>query len=352
MRYISNPRSLNCGRDKEIYDDLYEFADNWCYTTKWTKADVENKLNRTKRMYGINDTELNKVLAKVNKDFKRKKSVKHDPYSDAVYKTSDVNSSRRRLNSSKDTDALITEAVNLQPEYNNGSYIRKNMSDDLYYFCANLMDRAYKTLDTYGYWVRPAFMDDFGGSTEIHESESNSVLADISLEDELEYVVSLLADGYTPDTVVTELIDWYLDKANSDTSRRTSVRTNSSRRRLNSNRDIEAFRQEAIKLDPGYNSGNYILDHISDDLYYFCINLIQRANKVVDTYGLAVSPAYMDDLGHPTEIRERTTGKVLAEIPLEDELETVLAMLCDGYNSDGIVSELIDWYLDEANANF
>ena len=52
-------------------EDLYEFADNWCYTTKWTKADVENKLNRTKRMYGINDSELNKVLAKVNKDFKR-----------------------------------------------------------------------------------------------------------------------------------------------------------------------------------------------------------------------------------------------------------------------------------------
>ena len=150
-----------------------------------------------------------------------------------VRPTMRTNSSRRRLNSSKDTDALITEAVNLQPEYNNGSYIRKNMSDDLYYFCVNLMDRAYKTLDTYGYWVRPAFMDDFGKSTEIHESETNSILATISLEDELEYVVSLLADGYTPDTVVTELIDWYLDQANSDTSRRTSVRTNSSRRRLN-----------------------------------------------------------------------------------------------------------------------
>lgn len=68
MRYTPNRRSLNCGRDKEIQDDLYEFADNWCYTTKWTKADVENKLNRTKRMYGINNTELNKVLAKVNKD--------------------------------------------------------------------------------------------------------------------------------------------------------------------------------------------------------------------------------------------------------------------------------------------
>lgn len=98
MRYTPNRRSLNCGRDKEIYDDLYEFADNWCYTTKWTQADVENKLNRTKRMYGINDTELNKVLAKVNKDFKRKKSAKTDPYSETAYKTSDVNSSRRRLN--------------------------------------------------------------------------------------------------------------------------------------------------------------------------------------------------------------------------------------------------------------
>ena len=124
------------------------------------------------------------------------------------------------------------------------------------------------------------------------------------------------------------------------------------RRRLNSSRDIDVLRQEAIELDPGYNSGNYIRKHMSDDLYYFCVNLINRATKVVDTYGLAVSPAYMDDFGHPTEIRERTSGKVLAEIPLEDELETILAMLCDGYNSDTIVSELIDWYLDEADVNF
>jgi hypothetical protein len=116
MRYISNPRSLNCGRDKEIYDDLYEFADNWCYTTKWTKADVENKLNRTKRMYGINDSELNKVLAKVNKDFKRKKSAKTDPYSDAAYKTSAVNSSRRRLNCGE-SYGWIVDASEAQEAY-------------------------------------------------------------------------------------------------------------------------------------------------------------------------------------------------------------------------------------------
>lgn len=109
MRYISNPRSLNCGRDKEIYDDLYEFADRWCYTTKWTKADVDNKLNRTKRMYGINDTELNKVLAKVNKDFTRKKSAKTNPYSDAAYKT-DINSSRHNLNASiSRTDEILAD---------------------------------------------------------------------------------------------------------------------------------------------------------------------------------------------------------------------------------------------------
>ena len=136
MRYIANPRSLNCGRDKEIYDDLYEFADNWCYTTKWTKADVENKLNRTKRMYGINDTELNKVLTKVNKDFKRKKSAKTDPYSDAAYKTSDINSSRRRLNCGESYGWVVeareaNEAYELACEYFGEDEINRQIVDCL-----------------------------------------------------------------------------------------------------------------------------------------------------------------------------------------------------------------------------
>ena len=138
MRYTPNRRSLNCGRDKEIYDDLYEFADNWCYTTKWTKADVENKLNRTKRMYGINDTELNKVLAKVNKDFKRKKSAKTDPYSDAAYKTSDVNSSRRRLNCGESYGWVVDpseaqEAYDFACEY----FGKENLDDQIVYSLGN-----------------------------------------------------------------------------------------------------------------------------------------------------------------------------------------------------------------------
>ena len=186
-----------------------------------------------------------------------------------------TNASRRRLNSSKDTDALIKEAVSLQPEYNNGSYIRKNMSEDLYYFCVNLIDRAYKTIDTYGYWVRPAFMDDFGKPTEIHESETNRVLTNISLEDELEYVVSLLADGYTPDTVVTELIDWYLDKANSDTASRTSVRTNSNRRRLNCATAADYDREALIE--------RYDDEDMADKIIEAAIALGYSNNKCITT---------------------------------------------------------------------
>ena len=124
------------------------------------------------------------------------------------------------------------------------------------------------------------------------------------------------------------------------------------RRRLNSSRETDALIQEAIDLQPRYNTGSYMRKHMSDDLYYFCINLINRAAKVVDTYGLDVSPAYMDDFGHPTEIRERASGKVLAKIPLEDELDMVVSLLADGYTPDTVVTELIDWYLDEADANF
>ena len=99
MRYTPNRRSLNCGRDKEIYDDLYAYADEWRFTTRWTKENVvDQKLNRLKKLYMLSDAEMDKIIAKVNKDFKRKNQVKTDPYSDAAYKTAAVNSSRRRLN--------------------------------------------------------------------------------------------------------------------------------------------------------------------------------------------------------------------------------------------------------------
>ena len=127
---------------------------------------------------------------------------------------------RRRLNSSRldyrELNALIQEAIDLQPRYNTGSYIHKHMSDDLYYFCVKLIDRAGRFLDTHGCRVRPAFMDDFGRPTEIRDSTTDEVLVEIPLEDELDMVVSLLADGYTPDTIITELIDWYYEEANAN----------------------------------------------------------------------------------------------------------------------------------------
>lgn len=99
---------------------------------------MENKLNRTKRMYGINDTELNKMLAKVNKDFKRKKSAKTDPYSDAAYKTSDVNSSRRRLNCGESYGWVVDpseaqEAYEFACEY----FGKENLDDQIVYSLGN-----------------------------------------------------------------------------------------------------------------------------------------------------------------------------------------------------------------------
>lgn len=124
------------------------------------------------------------------------------------------------------------------------------------------------------------------------------------------------------------------------------------RRRLNSSRDIDAFRQEAIELEPSRNASSWIYNHMSEDLYYFCVNLLNRVGKIVDTYGCAVSPGYMDDLRHMTEIRNSETGQVLAQIALKDELAIIVDFLADGYTPDTIVSELIDFYLDEANTNF
>lgn len=115
----------------------------------------------------------------------------------------------------------------------------------------------------------------------------NNVLADISLEDELEYVVSLLAGGYTPDTVVTELIDWYLDKANSDTSRRTSVRTNASRRRLNCGESYgwvvdSSEAQEAYEFACEYfgkeNLDDQIVYSLGNDALSDCLAYIFRMN--------------------------------------------------------------------------
>ena len=83
-------KQLNEAKDTEIYNDLYTYADDYRFTTRWTKANVEKKLNGVKRLFNLSDTELDKIIAKVNKDFKRKNKVKSDPYSDSSYKTEAV----------------------------------------------------------------------------------------------------------------------------------------------------------------------------------------------------------------------------------------------------------------------
>ena len=77
---------INEGKSNEVYDDLYKYANEYRFTSRWTKDNVETKLNRTKRMFNLNDTELNKVIDKVNKDFKHKNNVKSNPYDENSYK--------------------------------------------------------------------------------------------------------------------------------------------------------------------------------------------------------------------------------------------------------------------------
>lgn len=77
---------INEGKSNEVYDDLYKYADEYRFTSKWTKDNVETKLSRTKRMFNLSDTEFNKIIDKVNKDFKHKNNVKSNPYDKNSYK--------------------------------------------------------------------------------------------------------------------------------------------------------------------------------------------------------------------------------------------------------------------------
>ena len=87
-------------KNNEVYDDLYSYADEYRFTTKWTKTNVETKLDRIKRMFNLSDIELNKIISKVNKDYKRKNKVKSDPYSDSSYKAESYSRTRLRENNS------------------------------------------------------------------------------------------------------------------------------------------------------------------------------------------------------------------------------------------------------------
>ncbi len=81
---------INEGKSNEVYDDLYKYADEYRFTSRWTKNNVETKLNRTKKLFNLSDMELNKIIDKVNKDYKRKNKVKSNPYDENSYKVESV----------------------------------------------------------------------------------------------------------------------------------------------------------------------------------------------------------------------------------------------------------------------
>lgn len=85
-------------KTNEIYDDLYNYADRYRFTTRWTKNTVENYLTKIKRMYALSDKEFTNVINKVNKDFKRKNKVKSEPYAETSYKTEKLNIREKQLN--------------------------------------------------------------------------------------------------------------------------------------------------------------------------------------------------------------------------------------------------------------
>lgn len=72
--------------EKDLYDDLYSYADQYRMTSRWTKANVEKYLERQKNFRRMSDADFQKVVDKVNKDFKRKKKVKSFPYDSNSYK--------------------------------------------------------------------------------------------------------------------------------------------------------------------------------------------------------------------------------------------------------------------------
>lgn len=73
--------------EKDLYDDLYSYADQYRMTSRWTKEIVTKYLERQKSFRRMSDSDFQKVVDRVNRDFKRKKKVKSDPYSDMSYKS-------------------------------------------------------------------------------------------------------------------------------------------------------------------------------------------------------------------------------------------------------------------------
>lgn len=110
-------RRLNESKASEVYDDLYNYADSYRFTTRWTKNNVEKKVNGLKRMFNLTDIELSNIIDKVNKDFKRKNKVKSEPYSDSSYKTESNNIRKSSKLNEAESYGWVVEDYQAQEAY-------------------------------------------------------------------------------------------------------------------------------------------------------------------------------------------------------------------------------------------
>lgn len=108
---------VNESKSNEVYDDLYKYADEYRFTNRWTKANVDKKVSGVKRMFNLSDSELDKVIAKVNKDYKRKNKVKTEPYSDSAYKTESKSTSRKTRLKEAESYGWVVEDWQAQEAY-------------------------------------------------------------------------------------------------------------------------------------------------------------------------------------------------------------------------------------------
>ena len=114
--------------EKDLYDDLYSYADRHWATSRWTKSNVEKYLKRQQDFRRMNDSDFYKVISKVNKAFKKDRKIKNDPYCDSSYKNESIHPKRRsrRMNeiivpvqSKEEIDDLIERLENMWWRENN-----------------------------------------------------------------------------------------------------------------------------------------------------------------------------------------------------------------------------------------
>lgn len=112
---------------KELYSDLYDYADKHRMTSRWTASNVLKYLDRAKKFYDISDEVFDSTLSKVNADYKKKNKVKSDPYSEKSYKTESV---KRGMNESYTIETVNEVCEHLKEDIDKISYMVNKYPDN------------------------------------------------------------------------------------------------------------------------------------------------------------------------------------------------------------------------------